>query len=1028
MTRTTRHRSFYILIAALLVSIATSSATAAEGPQLRELRVQQAGTTTYFHAVFDAPQQMALANLNTWNERQPRATRDLSRLPRLVPQDKTARLVYTRLDFADTERPAARFERPLRSPLPVSGLDFVGCCEGKGKVRFLLLYPTEHLAREKQDGEESGRPRREWVETPVELDFDRAEKVAAKELKREPAAPPRRDDLEGLWASAQAAQFAVLEALTPECSFYGYARTGTGRKYGVASPSLGDPGRTGGVRIRDHQQLYETTTGSAAIAESLQTERLLTRDYRDSGHRSIDIDKVTGIDIAQHPWSKMMAGKSPDAEPLANLVPHDNYYLAFKSIRKFIEMGELADQWGTSLIRAYEVHSRDYQLKQRYERQLCLRSTVLGKTLGPLVIHGVAVTGSDSYLREGSDVTVLFHVVNRKLFLAAVETFIQEARQEWRERLKETKENYHDVAVESFVTSLREVSLHRAILGDFVIYSNSAAALRRVIDTHQGRLASLSDSEDFQYMRTVFRSTDKDEDGFAFLSDAFIRRLVGPASKIKEKRRLEALTSLYMTTNDALFTAWETGKLPVTGKDLYASAILKADQLYTPDGRGVIWDAERKTAISDVYNTIHFATPLIELPIDKITETEQRDYEQFRLEYLGLWRRYFDPVGIRLALSERQVRIETYILPLIQTSQYIALRTQTGQGTIPLDINGFSPKTIFQLVSHIAKDAPERESVRSLLSVLDVPGVKKGLDWLGDWFTLRVDDSDLYAKLARRVLATREDFDTFLEGFEDMDLIFQLPVTFGVDIKNPLVSAGVLTGIRGAVNKAAPDAVTWEPLDPPYKDISIVRIQAKRDGFVDQQFNRDRKDQFLPALYYAMIDGGWYISPRKDAIERIIDEAKARKDGKQPKKETVPINTALYVAPGAGEKAREFAQLYLEWQTHSQALANTPFWYALQRAGVVSEKADEAARQQTARLFFGFVPVAGDGASYRYEPKTDEVVNQRHGSLRRPALHSTLDKSSPLLQVLEEFRTVRADLRFREDGVNTTLTIVKRPK
>ena len=275
--------------------------------------------------------------------------------------------------------------------------------------------------------------------------------------------------------------------------------------------------------------------------------------------------------------------------------------------------------------------------------------------------------------------------------------------------------------------------------------------------------------------------------------------MVGPASKIKEKRRLEALTSLYMTTNDALFTAWETGKLPVTGRDLYASEILKAEQLYTPDGRGVIWDADRKTAISDVYNTIHFATPLIELPIDKVTETEQRDYEQFRREYLGLWRRYFDPVGIRLSLSDKQVRIETYILPLIQTSQYVTLRNRTGQGTIPLDVNGFSSKTIVQLVSHVSKDAPERESLRSMVSALDLPGVKQGIDWLGDWFTIRIDDSDLYAKLARRSLAKNEGLDTLLNEFEDVDLLFQLPVSLGVDIKNPLVFAGVLTGLRAAL-------------------------------------------------------------------------------------------------------------------------------------------------------------------------------------------------------------------------------------
>ena len=84
-------------------------------------------------------------------------------------------------------------------------------------------------------------------------------------------------------------------------------------------------------------------------------------------------------------------------------------------------------------------------------------------------------------------------------------------------------------------------SLHRAALfGDFVVYSNSPAGLRRVVDAHQGRLKSLAEALDFRYMRTVFPADAEKEDGFVFLSDPFIRQLVGPASKIKEKRRLEA--------------------------------------------------------------------------------------------------------------------------------------------------------------------------------------------------------------------------------------------------------------------------------------------------------------------------------------------------------------------------------------------------------------------------------------------------------------------------------------------------------
>src|SRR5262249_22451041 len=190
-----------------------------------------------------------------------------------------------------------------------------------------------------------------------------------------------------------------------------------------------------------------------------------------------------------------------------------------------------------------------------------------------------------------------------------VEQFIQEARTKFGDRFKEVKERYHGMQIESFLTPLREVSVHRAAFDEFVVYSNSSVGLRRVLDAQRGKLTSLWDSLDFQYMRTVFRADDKEEDGFAFLSDAFIRQLVGPASKIKEMRRLEALPSLSMLTHGALFTAWETGKLPADHDALMHAAALKPQYLYVPDGKAPRWDAEVQVAVSDVYNTTHFATP-----------------------------------------------------------------------------------------------------------------------------------------------------------------------------------------------------------------------------------------------------------------------------------------------------------------------------------------------------------------------------------------------------------------------------------
>lgn len=1015
-------RIFLACLILITTRLATTTAPAADAPPIRELRTQKVGDTIYFHVAFGSPPNLVVFQPRDLTFGELGGRTDLGRQPRLVPQDNRARAVCTRWETLASAplpfRPATLTRQPS-----VTGLEFVGQCAGTGPARFLLLYPTEKTLLERQGERDVTVRKSEWAQLPIVLDFDKAEKLSPPRdgRSRGRGEPVRWNELDRLWALAQATQFALLEAQAPECSFYGFAREAMSRKYEVVAPSLRPQFTLGADASQGHLRLYETTTGAAAIAESLQMERMQGTGARDTAKRTIDIDKVPGIAIAAHPWDEMMKGRRPRPEPLARLVPHDNYFVHFKDIRKYLEMSDLIDRWGTSLLRAYEVHSRDYQLRERYERQLCLRSTALARTVGPLVVRGIALTGSDLYVREGSDVAAVFHVVNKNLFLAAVNPFLAEARAEWGDRLRAGKEDYHGVVIESYVTPLREVSLYRAVVGDFVVYANSPIGVRRILDAQQGRRPCLADAPDYQYMRTVFPADASEEDGFAFLSDPFIRQLVGPASKIKEKRRLEAITSLHIVTNDALFAAWETGKLPAS-----SSSLLRPAETAVPEGKAVTWDGTRRLAVSDVYGSLLFATPLLELPIDRITEVEERQYQQFRAQYLGLWRGYFDPIGIRVSLRDERVKLETFILPLVQTSTYNDLRRSTGGGTTALQPAAIPPGTAVQLLSHISPTAAMRDSVNGSLRDLGALATNASLDWLGDWAVLRLGDSDVYAQLARRLRDREAGSEAERGPLSDLDLLFQMPVTAGVGIKNSLVLAGALTGLRGMAMSAAPDVVTWAPLDPPYKGVSIVRVQAVRQGLIDREVNRGREQPFLPALYYALVDDGWYISPREDCIRAVIDASVARRDGRVARAEPVPVNSSLYVAPSAGAATRDFVGLFLEDQTHRQALGNAPYWYALYRAGLIPAGATEAARARAAFHAFGFVPVSGEGAPYVYEPKTDDIVNGRHGSPRRPERHATLAPTSPLGRMMEEFPSLRADLRFREDGVFTVLTITRK--
>ena len=963
-------------------TVLTPLLPAAEPPRILDVRTQEVDRITYFQVRVELPADLRLPGFDTGRPFSEADRRNFARLPHLIPADGKTRTVYYRYKSAQPH------------------LSFIGQTLTAGKARFVLQYPLgETPGKDKLTLAELVRSPG-MAEVPLEVDFATARKVPLP-----PAADPTDlhislDDLRGLWALYQAAHFAVLETQVLDFNFYSFAREATSRKYGV----LGSPWVKRQLADPEHR-LYEITTGADAIAETLQIHRLLHPEARDRGERTIDLERVKAIDVPVQPFQDLLADMRPEIEPAARLVPRDNWYVHFKSLGKFIEAGELLDEWGTNITRVYEVRSRDYRLKERYEKQLCLRSTGLAKTLGPALVKSLAVTGSDPYLREGTDITVIFQVTDRALFLGVMDLFLKEARAAYPGQLREGTDDYRKVTIESYVTPLREVSLHRAVLDDFVVYSNSPAAIRRVIDAHQGLISHLARSVDFQYMRTVFPQNDKEEDGFVFLSDAFIRRLVGPASRIKERRRLEALTSLQMLTNAALFQAWETGKLPADHASALAGAGLKPADVAIPDGKVLTWDAQQQLALSDVLNTMHFATPLIELPIDKVTAQEEREYGWFRDSYLKLWTGYFDPIAMRYHLDTKRIRVETHILPVVGTEVYRAL-ARIPLGKMP----GKAP------LSSVAELAVNVDSNQSRL-------------------TFHVDEGELLSDMIERLM--RWEADPGVNGQREYEQAFwKLPVTIGLHSSSKEVDAGqaqIVVALQTYLGEGA-------SRDSRHKGVTITEIPIAAEKYRQMMAfvgaTPDFKDgafagivALVPtkeapaALYAATIDKSLYLSPNARSIKTLIDQAQAKKEdgGKEPA--TPEINMRLTLSP---EKARAAAGLLFEYEDHSLSLLNNEVWNCFYRTGILAPDAPEKERLSTARRFLGYVPVSPSGSPYERDPKTCEVVNRRHGTYRRPVLHTDVETDSDLGRFLNQLRTIRAELRFQDNGIHAWVTIERK--
>ncbi|MDW8224221.1 MAG: hypothetical protein RMJ82_14855 [Gemmatales bacterium] len=1028
-------------------------------PRVVQLRTQAVGENIYFHVRLEnlpgwPPIRWAELDRSALTLSPNRPTVSVSMFigaPRLVPQDDVVESAYLLWDpvelrqvseevtrgWFEPGKPVERFNNPLElDRLAPRGLHFVGKLKRRGLVKFLLVYTALQEQEVPHPFREKERLKIRWPmrqEIALTIDFAQATAVAAPD---KPARHERVqvDDLEGLYAMGLGQFFAIQAWLTEDqgTGFYDFARIMNNRRYGTTVGALSS------ARLwddRDYlQRQFELLTGAAAIAETIQMRRLSGASTPISqGPRTEDVADIRGIDIPEVNWHVLLKDKNPEIEPLAHLVPRDQYYVHFSNFGRFLETGDLLEQWGAPILQAFRLAGQDYRLRERYERQLCLKSTVLAKTFGPLVVENVALTGSDLYLREGSDITVLFRVKNLALFMAAVNNQIDQARKAWGKELKEDKAQYQGVTIESFVTPLREVSAHRCVLDEqVVVYSNSPVALRRIIDTAKKKLPALAGSNDFRYMRSVFPYKDPNEDAFLFFSDEFLRALLGPVTRIKESRRSEALASLYMLHHGALYAAWQTGKLPATHQELLRLSGLRENELYQPEGKELRWDAQRQVAVSDAYNTIHFATPLIELPLDNVTKEERQAYESFRTRYIWLWNGAFDPIGLRLRIRPQEVVAETYILPLINVPQYRNLRQEYGGKTVQFDLEQIPPEGILYWLVHFPETSSLRRFLGDILRPNLGPNFHQFFRAIGEQARLGLHDDPFLAELAENLL-----LGYLLGSMKEvpdhvyMRQAFSLPVIAGVDVRNPLIFATILSALKTLVDNAAPQLVTWQPLEKDQHGYKIVAIRPVPNEWLDRWFNppdTPEKDRFTPGIYYTTVGSMFYVSLREDVLRQIIDwhvgqkKAKA-KPGATASGKTVEAHMVLQLSPQAAKRLWPVALWYVETEISASALANTALLYPLWRAKIVPYEARNQQVYDAAYQLYGFAPISPDQSKVVFDEKRDLVVNEKHGSVSEPWFPRQPTPDSPVGQLLDSLRTVRVSLEFREDGAYTTLTI-----
>ncbi len=393
----------------------------------------------------------------------------------------------------------------------------------------------------------------------------------------------------------------------------------------------------------EFERLADLFIGTESIRLALQRDALLDSD-RTLEAATQDLPPATTIPRVDFPD----VPEDLEVEALAAVVPAECLYIRFPTFSAFRTLRDRLEATGAQmhdlfLGRAFDAHS-----KERLETQLALRETVPSKLFGDLVIGEVAILAHDTFVREGSALGILFEVKKPALFLASLNRLRAEAI--------ETSKSWEGGPAEEDLIRFEEgearllsalgnrVRSFHVSSGKYHLVTNCRRLARRFLQcATSGGTGSLARDPGFRHMRHL-QPPSEPEDAFLFISDPFVRELIGPAYRAEMTRRTRARAEMELIEVARQVARAEQGR-DLDLDELVSRGFIPRSLLEHSD-RATYWLHD--FGVRDSARGFHGSfLPIPDMDVRTLTRSEVYAYESFRRFYRGQWGRV-DPVGIRV--------------------------------------------------------------------------------------------------------------------------------------------------------------------------------------------------------------------------------------------------------------------------------------------------------------------------------------------------------------------------------------------
>lgn len=442
-------------------------------------------------------------------------------------------------------------------------------------------------------------------------------------------------------------------------------------------------------RDRSRADLLSLLSADAAIEETLQMQ-LLQASESDTTHLT-DIKDVKGVETPAIPFEKLLQqqGKAASFSSLdiANLVPPARYFVLIDKPKQVLPWLETFSNNGNRLLNSARSVRLSQKLLDKYLERLFLNKTLVSKLSEIGSLKQLAFFGPDLYLDHGSDITVLIDIADKNALGSLLALFGMSGQQGKVHRYGGANDSSSAFFARFdrwliFSTSEKEVNL----------------ALRLAKNKGKG---SLGRSAEFRYMLQRLPPEKNNAGLFVYFSDPFLRSMISPVTKIAQLRRSQARLRLNLISNAAMLQKIDTGHWPDVASLLKSNA-LKKEWVDSWEGDHISLDSQGKSK-STLYGELGAMTPLNRLKISSISAAERNAYDEYRDNYNSYWREYFDPIGIRISM-EGALKVETFILPLIDNSIYQSLKAGLTANAVDLSFPNISPAPIATVSLGLAND------------------------------------------------------------------------------------------------------------------------------------------------------------------------------------------------------------------------------------------------------------------------------------------------------------------------------------